>query len=334
MNEHRVLVTWSGYAEPGLRKLREAGCEVRFLTGTQDKAEVDRILATEAVDAVLSRTVEIDAAALRSCPSLKVISKHGAGVNNIDIAAATELGIPVTRTPGANAPSVAELAIGLMVAAARQIPWLSDEVSNARWTRPQDGVQLGGQTLGVLGFGQVGSRVAEAARALGMRVRTYDPVLLGAEPPEGVRVCSTPEELLRGTDVLSLHVPLTETTQGMIGPERLALLSDGAIVVNTARGPVIDEEALVAALTSGSLRAAALDTVAVEPVCADNPLLSLDNVIITPHVGGSTTTAVAAVGEATADNAIAVLSGGHIDTRNLVNPEANDTSAEHVRRLL
>lgn len=323
---YTVLVTWTDFAEPGLSLLRDAGCRVLFLTGSKDKAEVDTILRTRAIDAVISRTVELGADALRSCPSLKVISKHGVGVNNIDVAAATKLGIPVTSTPGTNAQSVAELTVGLMITAARRIPWLNNEVKHGRWTRVQDGYQLGGQVLGLVGFGQVGRRVAAAAQALGMEVVAFDPVLRAGDAPETVRVCAELADVLRVANVLSLHVPLTDGTRGLIGREELALLPDGAILVNTARGAVIDERALIDALTNGTLRAAALDTVAHEPIRPDDPLLALENVFLTPHVGGSTTASVAAVGVAAVQNLLAVLRGEPVDLQAQVNPEAFATA--------
>jgi D-3-phosphoglycerate dehydrogenase / 2-oxoglutarate reductase len=316
-----VLVTWDHLAEPGPRILRDAGCEVLFLTGAKDAAEVAELLRTKPIDAVISRTVPLEADALRSCPTLKVISKHGTGVNNIDVAAATALGIPVTSTPGANAQSVAELTVGLMLAAARRIAWLDDQVRHGTWARVQDGCQLAGRTLGLVGFGQVGRRVAAVALAMGMDVVTFDPVL-GDDAPEGVRACANLREVLAVADVLSLHVPLTERTRGLLGAEELALLPEGAIVVNTARGPVIDEPALVDALRSGRLRAAGLDTLAVEPAELGNPLLDLPNVVLTPHVGGSTADSVTAVATEAAANAVIVLRGESVARHKQVNPEA------------
>lgn len=329
--EFTVLVTWDHFAEPGLGMLRAAGCEVLFLGPAKNKAELDACLATRKIDGLVSRTVELDAAALRSCPSLRVVSKHGVGVNNIDVAAATELGIPVTSTPGANSQSVAELTVGLIIAAARRIPWLVDEVRHGRWSRVQDGYQLSGQTLGLVGLGQVGRRVAAVAAALGMDVVAYDPVLAGDPAADGVRRLPRLADLLRVADVLSLHVPLTADTRGMIGADEIALLPHGALVVNTSRGEVLDESALAEGLRTGRLRAAALDTLAVEPVRPDDPLLALDNVFVTPHVGGSTTASVAAVGSAAATNLLAVLRGETVDRRRQVNPSAFTAAGGDVR---
>lgn len=313
---HTVLVTWDHLAEPGPTILRDAGCEVLY---ARDSAEVEELLRTRPLDAVVSRTVPLDAAALGSCPTLRGISKHGTGVNNIDVAAATALGIPVTRTPGVNAQAVAELAVGLMIAAARRIAWLDNQVRHGSWARVQDGVQLAGRTLGLVGFGEVARRVAVVARAIGMSVATYDPFL--ADEPGDVRVHQDLRGLVAVADVLSLHVPLTGDTEGLLGADELALLPEGAIVVNTARGPVIDEPALVDALRTGRVRAAGLDTLSTEPADPGNPLLVMENVIVTPHVGGSTTAAVAAVAEGAATNAVALLRGEPVARAKQVNPE-------------
>lgn len=314
-----VLVTATALADPGHSLLLDAGCKTIFLSG-DDKAEADELLATRPIDAVISRSLPLDAAAMRSCPTLKMISKYGAGVNNIDIDAATRLGIPVTYTPGANAQAVAELTIGLVLAAARRISWLDTELKAGRWTRPQDGYELAGRTLGLVGFGHVGRKVGAFGVALGMDVVAYDPILTRA--PDGVRAAGSLEDVLTAADVLSLHLPLTADTEGMIGRREIDLLPDGAIVVNTARGPIIDEDALVEALRGGKLRAAAIDTLGHEPIRQEDPLRTLENVVLTPHVGGSTVAALRTVAAMAARNVLTVMRGEPVDPRFRVNPSA------------
>lgn len=317
-----VLVTAPAFADAGLRLFRQAGCEVLVLSGTQDKDEVDSLLREREVHAIVSRTIVLDAAALQACGALRVISKHGAGVDNVDVAAATALGIPVTRTPGANATSVAELTLGLMLAAARRVAWLDREVRRGRWTRCQNGLQLSGRRLGVVGYGAVGFRVATLGRAIGMEVTVLDPALGASATVEGALVVDDLDQLLARSDVLSLHLPLTESTRHLVGVEQLAQLPVGAIVVNTARAGLLDEQALVSAICSGHVAAAGLDDLEGEPDIAGHPLLGLNEVVVTPHVGGSTLESLAAVGEAAARNAIDVLEGG-VPARELqVNPEA------------
>lgn len=316
-----IFVTAPQLAPAGLRILEDAGCRVLFMRDGNDAAEVEHTLASVAVDAVISRTVALSGAALRSCPTLKVISKHGVGVPNIDVAAATAAGIPVYVTPGANAQSVAELTLGLMLAAARKVAWLDSELRAGRWTRAQDGLQLAGRRLGLVGFGQVGQRVARVAQALGMQVHAFDPALRGPAPVEGVVLHDSLDALLPQSDVLSLHIPLNAHTRGLIDARHLALLPRGAILVNTARGEVIDEPALVEALRSGALFAAGLDTMAVEPLPAGSALGALPNVVLTPHVGGSTAAALEGMATGAARNVLGFLAGRHPDPSSCVNPQ-------------
>lgn len=317
-----VFVTAPKLAAPGAALLAEQGTRVIYLSRPDDPAEVERIMASEPVDAVISRTVELSARAILSCPTLKVISKHGVGVSNIDVESASARGIPVYVTPGANAQSVAEMTLGLMFAAARRIAWMDAQLHAGRWSRAQDGIELCGKTLGLVGFGQIGQRVAHVARALGMQVVAFDPALAGRPSPiDGVVLVESLDALLAHANVLSLHVPLNKHTRGMLGAAQLAKLPRGAIVVNTARGEVIDEPALVAALQSGAIAAAGLDTMAVEPLPADSPLASLDKVVLTPHVGGSTPAALGAMASGAARNVLGWLQGRPVDPSACVNPQ-------------
>ena len=170
-----------------------------------------------------------------------MISKTGVGVSNIAVEAATRRGVPVYVTPGANAQSVAELTLGLMLAAGRRIAHLDHELRAGRWTRAQDGLQLAGRRLGLLGFGQVGQRVARVAQALGMEVHAHDPMLQGPSPVPGVQLHAALDTLLPVSDVLSLHVPLTNRTRNLVDARAFDLLPLGALLVNTARGEVVDE---------------------------------------------------------------------------------------------
>ena len=317
----KVFVTAPALAPAGLSLLQQQGCSVAFLRDANSAAEVEAQLAAQAFDAVISRTADLSAAAIAACPSLKVISKHGVGVSNIAVAAATQRGIPVYVTPGANAQSVAELTIGLMLAAARRITHLDHELREGRWTRAQDGLQLAGRRLGLLGFGQVGQRVARVAQALGMEVHAHDPLLAGPSPVPDVQLHASLDSLLPVSDVLSLHVPLTRATRSMIDAAALDRLPRNALLVNTARGEVVDEPALIERLGDGRLAGAGLDTMASEPLPADHPLTHLNNVVLTPHVGGSTAAALAAMAEGAARNVLGYLQGQPPDARSCVNPE-------------
>ncbi|MDM0047970.1 hydroxyacid dehydrogenase [Variovorax sp. J22R115] len=316
-----ILVTAPKLAKAGADLLAQAGARVLYLSDPSVE-EVERIMTTEPVDAVISRTVQLTARAIAACPTLKVISKHGVGVSNIHVDAATARGIPVYVTSGANAQSVAEMTLGLMFAAARRIGWMDAELHAGRWSRAQDGVELHGKTLGLVGFGQIGQRVATVCLALGMDVVAFDPALAdGKSPVDRVRLVPSLDAMLPLVDVLSLHVPLNKHTRNMVGATQLAAMRRGAILVNTARGEVIDEPALIDALQSGQLHAAGLDTMATEPLPAGSPLAALPNVVLTPHVGGSTPAALAGMASGAARNVLGWLQGQPVDASACVNPQ-------------
>ncbi|MFJ3485969.1 hydroxyacid dehydrogenase [Pseudomonas sp. NPDC090202] len=317
---HTILVTAPKLAAAGLDLLHAEDCRVLFVAQDKGAQEIERILASEPVDAVISRTLDLTAKAIDACPTLKVISKHGVGVSNIDVAAATARNIPVYVTPGANAQSVAEMTLALMFAAARRVSWMDREIRSGRWSRAQDGLELCGRTLGLVGFGQVARRVSLACQAIGMSVVVYDPMLPADSDLQGAERCESLDDLLPRAQVLSLHVPLTAKTRGFIGAEQLALLPKDALLINTARGEVVDETALIQALRDGHLYAAGLDTMAVEPLPADSPLLELANVVLTPHVGGSTPAALAAMAAGAARNVLGFLNGTPVAPSACVNP--------------
>jgi D-3-phosphoglycerate dehydrogenase len=226
----------------------------------------------------------IDAAA-----KLKAISKYGAGLDNIDLEAARERGIKVARTADANARSVAELAVGLFFTISRDIVRASTKVKEGEWKRYRQGFEIGGKTLGLIGLGNIGRLVAEMGYGLGMHIIAYDPYIDKDVPFIGqyrIRLASL-DEVVSGADILSLHLPLTESTAGMINAERLKSMKKTAILVNTSRGGLVDEDALYEALTSGTILAAAQDVFSVEPP-GKHKLLGLDNFVLTPHIGAYT----------------------------------------------
>ncbi len=223
---------------------------------------------------------------------LKLIQLLSAGYDNVDLEAARKAGVPVCNNGGANAISVSEHAIMLMLTVMRKVAWQHDNVSAGRWrgNGPAPRMyELFGKTLGIVGLGTIGKKVAQLAKAFGMNVQYYDIARLPEDREDhlGVRFRLL-RELLRNCDVLSLNVPLNDSTRGMIGVEELALMKSSAIIVNTCRGPVIDEPALCDALSNGRLFGAGLDVFDEEPPPADNPLLKLDNVILTAHFAGPT----------------------------------------------
>lgn len=249
------------------------------------------------------------------CRKLRLICKHGAGLDNIHLKEAEAQGVAVCNVPGTNANAVADLTLGLMLAAARHIALADRRVRAGEW-KSLTGRDVCAKTLGLLGFGAVARNVAKRAAGFDMSVLAYDPFL--REAPEGfphVRLCAAREEVLANCDFLSIHLPLTEETRGSVGARELAMMRPGAYVVNTARGGIVDEGALYEALTAGRLSGAAMDVAEKEPMDPANPLLTLDNVVVTPHIGMYSREAIGAVSVICAENAAACLSGGELRFR-------------------
>ncbi len=272
----------------GLEVLRSAvGLAVEDHT-TDDRATLAASLRGASGLIVRSRT-KVDAELIGASDALEVIGRAGVGVDNIDVAAATRRGIAVLNAPAANTYSTAELAFGLLLAAARRIPQADASTRAGEWKRKQlRGIQLRGKTLGVLGIGRIGSEMVRRGRAFGMHVIAHDPYVSADRANElGIELLELDAVLARA-NVLTLHVPLTEQNHGFIGAAALARLPEGAIVVNAARGGLIDETALAAALASGHLAAAGLDVYESEPLPADSPLREAPNLVLSPHIGAAT----------------------------------------------
>ncbi len=287
--------------------LRAAGWEVVERTGLQG-AELAAALA--GCDALLVRgATKVTADVLRAANGLKAVARAGTGLDNVDVATAKELGIQVLNAPAANTISVAELTLGLLLALERQLVPAASDLRAGKWEKAKySGRELNGKTLGLVGFGHIGRAVAMRARAFEMDVIATDP-FIGTWPGEFGWVRETPlADMLPKVDYLSLHVPLTKDTRGLIGAAELARMKPDAVIVNCARGGIVDESALLAALTTGKLRGAALDVFATEPP-GELPLLALPNVIATPHLGASTREAQDRAGVEAAQRVIAALKG-------------------------
>jgi D-3-phosphoglycerate dehydrogenase / 2-oxoglutarate reductase len=297
-------------------RLYEAG--MKILDGKVDVTIVNtgkpQEMLPELVDAdgLIIRIGSIDRDTMKAAKKLKVIGRPGVGVDDVDVAAATDLGIPVVIAPGANTRSVAEHALALIFALAK------DLLNSDKKTRTGDfnvrnsykAFELSGKTVGLIGYGHIGTELAKLCRAVGMKVTVYDPFV----NPDAVRKqgcdCEMElEQVLRNADVISLHVPLTEKTRNLIGERELNLMKSGAVLINCARGGVIDEQALAQALKKNKIHSAGLDVFSSEPVKADNLWSGLDNVIITPHMAGLTQEAAAGVSTMAAQGVLAVLNG-------------------------
>jgi D-3-phosphoglycerate dehydrogenase / 2-oxoglutarate reductase len=281
--------------------------EIRHCNGA-DRAQLFN--AIRHADALLVRSATtVDAEALAAAKQLKVVGRAGVGLDNIDVDQATQSGVMVVNAPTSNIVSAAELAVGLVLAAARNIALANAALKNGEWNRSKyTGTELYEKTLGIVGLGRVGVLVAQRLSAFGMRVLAYDPyVQPGRAAQLGVRLGSL-DELLRASDFISVHLPKTPETVGLIAAEQLAACKPSAVLVNAARGGIVDEHALYVALKEGRLGGAGLDVFATEP-CTDSPLFELDNVVVTPHLGASTEEAQEKAGIAVARSVRLALSG-------------------------
>ncbi len=325
---YRVLIADALPAE-GLEPLRADGrFELEVRTGLKGEELAQAIAGVDAV--VVRSATRITRDALRLADRLKVIGRAGVGVDNIDVSAATERGVAVLNAPAGNTISAAELAFALILALVRKVPAADRSMKAGEWDRKSfQGTELYGKTLGLVGAGRIGGEVAKRARAFGTRVVAYDPFLTPEKASELDIELGTLEEVLRRADVISLHVPLTESTQGMIGDAQLAMMKPGAYLVNAARGGIVDEVALARFVESGRLGGAALDVYDEEPLAAGHPLRKLPGVVLTPHVGAQTAEAqqnvAVEIGQAVRD---ALLEG---DFTRAVNAPA--IGGEEMRRL-
>lgn len=247
-------------------------------------------LAIKDADAVLVRSAtKITRASLVYADRLRAIGRAGVGVDTIDVDAATERKIPVLIAPGGNTIAAAELTLALLLSIARRVPSADRSMRAGEWDRKSfNGMELYGKTLGLVGAGRIGGQVAKRARAFGMTVIVYDPFLDATRAAELDVSLASLDDVLTRSDVVSVHVPKNATTQGLIGKDQLAMMKKGSLLLNVARGGVVNEEALLEALKSGHLRGAAMDVFEQEPLPADHPFRSLQNVVLTPHLGAST----------------------------------------------
>lgn len=312
----KVLITSRSFGQIGdasLNILREAGLEITNMGADFDPERFSAIIPE--FDALIIGAHDFSEADMERCPNLKIICKHGAGLDNIHLEKAKELGIAVCNAPGTNSNAVADLTFGLMLGVARKICSASQAVRQGVWQRAI-GEDVCGKTLGLLGFGAVAKNVARRAKGFGMQVLAYDPYVTAVpeEFTDFVRLCEL-DEVISGCDFLSIHIPLTEQTRNLISAEALGKMKLGAYLINTARGGIVDEQALYEALKAGHLHGAAMDVVATEPMPADHPLLSLDNVVVTPHMAMYSREAIDAVSLICARNVAAALQGGELQFR-------------------
>jgi len=306
------------------------GVEVRQVDGTDRDALLAALAEAEAV--LVRSATRVDEQALAAGPRLKVVARAGIGLDNVDVAAATARGVMVVNAPQSNIVSAAEQAVALLLACARNLAPASASLKAGHWERSRwTGVEIADKTVGVVGLGRIGVLFAQRMSAFGTRLLAYDPYVQPARAAQiGVRLVGL-DELLRESDFVSIHLPRTPETVGLIGERELAMCKPGVRIVNAARGGLVDEHALAQALKSGQVAGAGLDVFATEP-CTDSPLFAFDSVVVAPHLGASTVEAQDKAGIAVARSVRLALEGDFVP--DAVNVQAGGVVAEELRPAL
>jgi D-3-phosphoglycerate dehydrogenase len=308
----KVLVA-EKIGDSGVELLRGAGLEVELGTGW-DRAELEARIAE--FDGILIRSAtQVDADLLAKADRLRVVARAGVGVDNVDVEAATRRGVVVANAPQSNVITAAEHTMALLLALARNVPQAHASLVAGRWDRAKfSGVELNEKTLGILGFGRIGQLVAHRARGFGMKVIAFDAYLAEERFRElGVERATSPAQVYAAADFVTVHLPKTKETEGFLDAAAFAQMKDGVRVLNVARGPLVVDDDLKAALDSGKVAGAALDVFRSEPV-TDHPLFGYPNVVVTPHLGASTAEATDRAGYQAAEQAVAALTGGAVTT--------------------
>jgi D-3-phosphoglycerate dehydrogenase len=309
-NTWRVLIGSRSFGQvfpEHIRQLVQAGCEVLPNTVGRAYRAHELMAALAGVDAIITGTDELTAAVIAHADRLRTIAKHGAGLETIDLDAARARGIVVSATPHATTDSVADLALALLLAVARKIVLAHNRTAAGVW-KDVTGMQLRGQVLGIVGLGRIGQQVCLRAQAFGLRVVAYDPFPNHAFAAEHQVDLLSLDELLEQSDVVTLHAPADPLAAPLLGAAQFRRMKPGSLLINTARGALVDEAALAEALRSGHLGGAGVDAFAHEPPVG-SPLLALDNVVLTPHIGGSTVGCRRQMGEMTVENVLRALRG-------------------------
>jgi D-3-phosphoglycerate dehydrogenase len=318
----KVLVT-DPIADEGLATLRDAGHEVETAYDVSGDRLLD--LVADAHGLVVRSDTEVSRAVFEAAPDLVVVARAGIGVDNIDVAVATDHGVVVANAPEGNVRAAAEHTVAMTFAAARSIPQAHARLKSGEWAKDEFlGTEIGGKTLGIVGLGRVGQEVTKKFDGLGMDVVAYDPYISEERADQLGADLVDLDSCLSAADFVSVHTPLTPETEGLVGEAELARL-EGGYLINCARGGVVDERALATAVENGVLTGTAVDVFAEEPVAEDNPLLAVDNVVVTPHLGASTEAAQENVAVSAAEQVLAAFRGEPVT--NALNAPSVDESA-------
>jgi len=306
-------------------KLLESNAEFILSPNGSSSTEISDLMRQQQSDALIVRAGKINREVMTASSRLRVIVKHGVGYNNIDVKSATELGLPVLYTPNANFESVAEHTLALIFSLTKKINLLDREMkSDKSWPKSKYVLrELEHKCIGIIGAGRVGFRLIQLLSPLEMQIIVYDPFIPENDLPPGVEKVDTVKQLVQKADIVSIHCPLTKKTNNLLGKEELNNMKPDAYLINTARGEIVDENALIKMLEKGLIAGAALDTFAQEPLPVNSPLLKLDNTIVTPHVAGTAQESFIKMGVTVVKLAFQILEGKEEDITvdNFINRE-------------
>ncbi len=320
MNKNTVLLTGPVY-EKALKKL-EAKADVQFIKKGVSETEIINLIKKQKITILIVRGGKINKQVINSAPNLKAIIKHGVGVNNIDIKEAKKRNIPVFYTPNANYESVAEHALALILDVTKHICCYNQEMKKTKeWCqRKFQPIELKDKTVGLIGLGRIARRLSEFMTPFPVKIFAYDPFVEQKDIPHNVKMVNLLDQLLRESDIISIHCPLTSETENLIDANRISKMKKGVYVINTARGPIIDENALISALKNGKIAGAGLDTFAQEPLSEYSALYDLESVVLTPHIGGTARESFIRMGEEAVDMAIKIIENRkkEINSENIV----------------
>ncbi|HHE65363.1 MAG TPA: hydroxyacid dehydrogenase [Bacteroidetes bacterium] len=313
----KVLLTGPIY-EGALARLRRKA-DIQFAPPRATESDLIDLMKQQKIDILIVRRGNISHDVIAAASCLKAIIKHGVGVNNIDIEEARERNIPMFYTPRANSEAVAEHALALMLILAKQIHRFDQKMkATKKWLKGEyQPIEIQGKYLGLIGLGRIGRRLVELVQPFRMKVLTFDPLLSVTDFPPTVQRVELIDKLIATADIISIHCPLTKQTKHMIGPRELSMMKNTALIINTARGGIIDQEALIQALQNQTIRGAGLDTFEQEPLPSNSPLFQLENVVITPHIGGTARESFIRMGEESVQIALKIIEG----RINEINPE-------------
>ena len=320
---YKILITAPTLADRAMAMLDELEATVFTIPDGAPDSLIYDIASREQVDGIIVRIGEIDAKVIDASATLRVLSKNGIGVDNVDLEHATRKGIPVVNGRNSNSQSVAEHARGMMIALLKDFRRLDSSVRNGNWEKATyQGIELQGKHVGLIGFGGNGRALAKLLLPFGVRISAYDPYLEDDAFFEGITRAAPLDDFIADIDILSIHCPRTQETENMVDAARFAQMKSSAYLVNCARGGIVDETALVAALQSGDIAAAGIDVFDVEAPPKDHPLWQLSNVLLSPHIAGVTHESFERMGTMAVENAYKILNGEPIDPDCVVNPEA------------